>query len=142
MVSYTSGATGQPKGVLLTHGNLVANCSAILYQIVRFFFLLNSLHNLSLIKMSHLMYVCWCLFDLKRRRRRRINRIEYLSKKKRSYYNVVQIKKKSQEKASSMIMIINPVHMYKWIQNPIPISYSLNCLFVAKFTPSKSTCII
>ncbi|KAH9528423.1 hypothetical protein DERF_002372 [Dermatophagoides farinae] len=33
MVSYTSGATGQPKGVLLTHGNLVANCSAILYQI-------------------------------------------------------------------------------------------------------------
>lgn len=104
----------------------------------KFFFLLNSLHNLSLIKMSHLMYVCWCLFDLKRRRRRRINRIEYLSKKKRSYYNVVQIKKKSQEKASSMIMIINPVHMYKWIQNPIPISYLIKLLICCQiYTKQK-----
>ena len=57
MVSYTSGATGQPKGVLLTHGNLVANCSAILYQIVRFFFLLNSMKKID-IKIVESFFVC------------------------------------------------------------------------------------
>ena len=29
MVQYTSGTTGTPKGVMLTHGNLVANCAAV-----------------------------------------------------------------------------------------------------------------
>ena len=34
VINYTSGTTGLPKGVLLTHANMVANMSAILMQIV------------------------------------------------------------------------------------------------------------
>lgn len=32
-VCYTSGTTGSPKGVMLTHGNVVANICAVMYQL-------------------------------------------------------------------------------------------------------------
>ncbi len=32
-ILYTSGTTGDPKGVMLTHGNLLSNCAAILQHI-------------------------------------------------------------------------------------------------------------
>jgi len=32
-VLYTSGTTGEPKGVMLTHGNLLANCEAVLAHV-------------------------------------------------------------------------------------------------------------
>jgi long-chain acyl-CoA synthetase len=28
---YTSGTTGKPKGVMLTHGNIIADCSTLTY---------------------------------------------------------------------------------------------------------------
>lgn len=33
VVCYTSGTTGNPKGVMLTHGQIVANVSAVIYQL-------------------------------------------------------------------------------------------------------------
>lgn len=35
VICYTSGTTGTPKGVMLSHGNVIANVSAVMYQMVR-----------------------------------------------------------------------------------------------------------
>lgn len=33
-ICYTSGTTGMPKGVILTHGNVIANISGVYKQLV------------------------------------------------------------------------------------------------------------
>jgi long-chain acyl-CoA synthetase len=35
VVCYTSGTTGVPKGVMLTHESMVSNLSAVIFQLVR-----------------------------------------------------------------------------------------------------------
>ena len=46
---YTSGTTGEPKGVVLTHGNIISNCTQLL-DIVRD---MDHLRYLSLLPLSH-----------------------------------------------------------------------------------------
>lgn len=50
VICYTSGTTGNPKGAMLTHGNIIANVSAVMFQLVKidenYFFVYNDLFRL------------------------------------------------------------------------------------------------
>ncbi|XP_003390218.1 PREDICTED: long-chain-fatty-acid--CoA ligase 5-like [Amphimedon queenslandica] len=57
-ICYTSGTTGLPKGVILTHGNVVANVSGILKQIEESVVIGPTDVHISYLPMAHMMERC------------------------------------------------------------------------------------